>query len=127
MSAVLREKPNAAHPGQDESMSEAERAHCRALIGSLSAGVSFALGVDDETAIAQGVPPTIRYRCMTWATLHRAAMNFAHYMAMSEATDDEAKEGAQDLADRFRDLILKQLPNSRESVAEIEARAERRQ
>jgi len=122
MSAALREKPNTAHPGRDASMSEAEQQHCRALIGSLSAGVRFALGVDDEAAIKQGVPPTIRYRCIAWSTLHRSAMAFAHYMAIAEATDEEAAEAAQKLGDELRDLILKQMPNSRETVAEIEAR-----
>jgi hypothetical protein len=124
VSAALREAPRTAHPGRDNGMSEAEQQHCRALIGSLSAGVNFALGVDDETAIAQGVPPTIRYRCMAWATLHRTAMSFAHYMAIAEATDAEVEEAAQALGNELRDLIIKQMPGSREVVSHIEARGE---
>ena len=117
------EAASAVHPAQDKSMSEAERQHAQALVRSLSAGISFAIGVDDETAIRQEVPPPIRYRAITWAALHRSAMSASHYLAIVKATDAEAKNAAQGFADELRDLILKQLPNSRESIAEIEARA----
>jgi hypothetical protein len=122
MSETLREKPNTAHPGSDETMSEPEREHCRALIGSHSAGLRFVLAQGDETAIEQGVPPTIRYRCMAWSTLHRTAMSFAHYMSISEATDEEAKVAAHSLGNELAELIIKQMPNSRNVVADIEAR-----
>ncbi len=117
------ETPVTVHPGRDEALSEAEREHVRALIMSHAAGINFALGHGDEAAIQQEVPPTIRYRAMTWATLHRTAMAAAHYCAMVKATDAEAETAAQGFADELKDLILKQLPNSRESVAEIEKRA----
>jgi hypothetical protein len=117
------EKPVTVHPGSDPALSEAERAHVRALVASHSAGINFALAQGDETAIQQEVPPTIRYRATFWATLHRTAMNAAHYIAMVKATEDEAETAAAELAEELRALILKQLPNSRESIAEIEKRA----
>jgi hypothetical protein len=117
------ETPVTVHPGRDEALSEAERQHVRALAHSHSAGINFALAQGDETAIQQEVPPTIRYRAITWAALHRTAMAAAHYCAMVKATDAEAEAAATGFADELRDLILKQLPNSRESVAEIEKRA----
>jgi hypothetical protein len=117
------EAPVTVHPGSDPSLSEAERQHVRALIGSHNAGVNYALAHGDETAIQQEVPPTIRYRAMLWATLHRTAMSAAHYVAMVKATDEEAQTAAQAFADELRDLILKQLPNSRKLIAEIEERA----
>lgn len=95
----------------------------RVMMHAHGSGISYALGVGDETAIQQGVPPTIRYRAMAWAPLHRAAMNAAHYIAMVKATDAEAETAAQAFGDELRDLILKQMPGSRESIAEIEARA----
>lgn len=118
----LREKPNTSHPARDLAMSIEEREHCRALVGTHSAGINFALGHGDETAISQGIPPTIRYRCMAWAALHRTAMSAAHYAAIAQATDDEFKVAAQEFGDELRDLILKQMEGSRESVAEIETR-----
>lgn len=116
------ETPNMAHPGSDPSMSEAERQHCRALLGSLAAGINYALGVGEETAIRQGVPSRIVYRCMFRATHHRTAMGAAHYLAITKATDAEAETAARELADQLAELIIKQLPNSRETVARIEAR-----
>jgi hypothetical protein len=50
-------------------------------------------------------------------------MNASHYIAMVKATEEEAAKAAQEFGDELRDLILKQLPNSRESIAEIEKRA----
>lgn len=117
------EAPVTVHPGSDPALSEAERQHVRALMHAHGGGISYALGVGDETAIQQGVPPTIRYRAMTWAPLHRAAMNASHYFAMVKATDEEAEVAAAALAEELRVLILKQMPGSRESVAEIEARS----
>lgn len=117
------EIPSTVHPGRDEALSEAERQHVRALIGSHAAGVNYALAHGDETAIQQEVPPTIRYRAIAWAVLHRTAMAASHYIAMVKATDEEAQTAAQGFADELRDLILKQVPNSRESIAEIEKRA----
>jgi hypothetical protein len=117
------ETPVTVHPGSDPALSEAERQHVRSLMHAHGSGISYALGVGDETAIEQGVPPTIRYRAMAWAPLHRAAMNAAHYFAMVKATDEEAELAAAALADELRLLILKQMPGSRESIAEIEARA----
>jgi len=87
------------------------------------AAINYTLSIGDEAAIEQGVPPTIRYRAMTWAPLHRAAMNAAHYIAMVKATDAEAETAAQAFGNELRDLILKQMPGSRDAVAEIEARA----
>lgn len=117
------EVPVTVHPRHDPELSEPERHHALALLMAHSAGINFALNHGDETAIRQEVPPTIRHRAMMWATLHRTAMLASHYFAIIKATDEEAQKAAQDLADELRDLILKQMPNSRESVAEIEQRA----
>jgi hypothetical protein len=117
------ETPVTVHPGRDPALSEAERQHMRALMHAHGAGISRGLSVGDETAIDQGVPPTIRYRAMLWAPLHRAAMNAAHYFAMVKATDEEAETAAAAIAEELRLLILKQMPGSRESIAEIEKRA----
>ena len=118
------EVPITVHFARDETLSKEEREHAIALLMAHSSGINFVVDRGDETAIYQEVPPTIRYRAKMWATLWRSAMFASHYFAIVKATDAEAEKAAQDLADELRDLILKQLPNSRESVAEIEARAE---
>ena len=117
------ETPVTIHPRRDQALSEPERQHAIALLMAHSSGINFALNHGDEAAIAQEVPPTIRHRAMMWATLHRTAMLASHYFAIVKATDAEAEIAASDFAEELRALILKQLPNSRESVAEIEKRA----
>jgi hypothetical protein len=114
------ETPVTVHPGRDPALSEAEQQHVRALMHAHGSGLSYVLAQGDETAIEQGVPPTIRYRAMAWAPLHRAAMNAAHYFAMVKATDEEAEVAAGALAEELRSLILKQMPGSRETIARIE-------
>ena len=105
---------------RDETLSWSERGHALALLMAHSSGIEYVMGVDDESAIRQGVPPPIRYRAMLHAALHKSAMCAAIYFAICKAGDEEAGEVAQALADAYRDLILKQLPASRGVVAKLE-------
>lgn len=111
-----------SNPAQDQSLSAEEREYARKMIHALGEMHSRAECLSDDHFQSLGVPFSIARRAMFHATKHRSAMTAAHYLAGLKVSDQGAAHAAQVLADDLRDLILRQLPNSRETVARIDAR-----
>jgi hypothetical protein len=114
-------EPSMKHPGQDESLSDAEREYARNLSHLL--GRELALHADRFEGYARddcGVPPMIVYRTMIHGHKHRCAMLAAHMIANERVDDATADRLAEELADDFLKLLKAQIPNSRGVVDNLD-------